>query len=276
MTTRRGSARPVGVVTRGTTNPNRLRRVDRYLGGPLAGVLRLAHDPVVVDLGYGALPWTTVELHERLRRVCPDTRVVGVEIDPERVAAAAPWASDDRVFLRGGFELPVPHGWGRPVLVRAFNVLRQYPEDEVPGAWRRLTSGLAPGGAVVEGTCDELGRRASWVVLDAGGPVSFTVSVRLASIGRPSEVAERLPKALIHHNVPGAPIHRWLSVLDRAWDVAAPLAAVGVRQRWLAAVAAVRESGWPVLHGPARWRLGEVTVPWHVVACQPGGAGTAG
>jgi len=257
----------VGAVTRGTTAPNRLRRVDRFLAGPLAPVLRAPADPpVVVDLGYGAWPITTVELHERLRRVRPDVRVVGLEIDPARVAAAAPWASDGRVFLRGGFEVPVPAGWGDPVLIRAFNVLRQYPEDDVPDAWARLAGRLAPGGVLVEGTCDEIGRRASWVTLDAAGPRTFTLAARLASLGRPGDVADRLPKALIHRNVPGERVHDWLAALDRAWAVAAPLSAHGVRQRWLATVAAVREAGWPVLGGPTRWRLGEVTVPWAAVA----------
>ena len=32
---------PVGVVTRGTTNPNRLRRCDRWLAGPAAWRLRV-------------------------------------------------------------------------------------------------------------------------------------------------------------------------------------------------------------------------------------------
>ena len=39
--------RPVGTVTRGTTNPNRLRRADRYLTGVLAPVLRGAADPLL-------------------------------------------------------------------------------------------------------------------------------------------------------------------------------------------------------------------------------------
>ena len=28
----------------------------------------------------------------------------------------------------------------------------------------------------------------------------------------------------------------------------------------------LRAAGWPVLHGPHRWRLGELTVPWSAVA----------
>jgi hypothetical protein len=43
--------RPVGNVTRGTTNPNRMRRLDRWLAGPQAWRLRAAADPLVVDIG---------------------------------------------------------------------------------------------------------------------------------------------------------------------------------------------------------------------------------
>lgn len=35
---------PVGTITRGTTNPNRLRRCDRWLAGPQAWRLRTVAD----------------------------------------------------------------------------------------------------------------------------------------------------------------------------------------------------------------------------------------
>ncbi len=258
------------MITRGTTNPNRLRRVDRWLAtGPQAGRLRRADDPLVVDLGYGANGVTAVELHDRLRRVRPDVEVVGIEIDADRVAAAAGLSRPGLSFRVGGFELPLPDG-RRAIVVRAFNVLRQYPEADVVPAWDLVRSRLAPGGLLVDGTCDELGRRATWVaVTQAQGPVSLTVSLRLAGLDRPGDVAERLPKILIHRNVPGEPVHAYLVGLDRAWARNAPLAAFGGRQRWLATVRSMRDDGWPVLDGPSRWRLGEITVAWPAVA--PGG-----
>ena len=257
-------SRPVGNVTRGTTNPNRLRRADRYLAGPLAPVLRAARDPLVVDLGFGAAATTTVELSDRLQRVRSDVDVVGVEIDPERVSAAQEFTRPGLSFRRGGFELPVP---GRsPALVRAFNVLRQYREADVPAAWELVCSRLAPGGVFMDGTCDEIGRRATWICCDATGPQTLTISMQLGSFTRPSDVAERLPKPLIHHNVPGERIHNFLAAADAAWSAHAPLAAFGARQRWLAVCAQLRADGWPVLHRASRWRLGELTVAWQAVA----------
>ncbi|TVL88002.1 class I SAM-dependent methyltransferase [Streptomyces sp. SAJ15] len=261
-------ARPVGSVTRGTTNPNRLRRMDRWIAAVHGPALLRAEAPVAVDLGYGAAPWTAVELLERLRTVRPDVRVVGVEIEPARVAAAKPYEREGLVFAHGGFEVPLPGGHGeRPALIRAANVLRQYGEDEVAAVWRRLCDRLAPGGLLVEGTCDEIGRRHVWVALTPQGPLSVTFATRLGSLERPSDLAERLPKALIHRNVPGEPVHAFLRDFDRAWAAAAPYAPLSARQRWVRTVRVLRDDlGWPVLHGPRRWRQGEVTIAWEALA----------
>ena len=256
----------MGTITRGTTNPNRLRRVDRWLAGPQAWRLRRHHAaPVVVDLGYGASPVTAVELHDRLSRVRSDVQVVGVEIDPARVAAARPLERPGLSFRRGGFEVPLD-GHTRPTLVRAFNVLRQYDEAEVHAAWAQVQERLADGGLLVDGTCDELGRRSTWIAVDRSGPQSLTLSWRLRALGSPSEIAERLPKSLIHRNVEGEGVHAYLAALDRAWAHAAHHGSFGARQRFLATAAALRHEGWPVLDGPSRWRLGELSVAWEAVA----------
>ncbi len=253
--------RPVGRITRGTTNVNRLRRVDRWIAAHPA--LRRADDPSVVDLGYGASATTTLELRDRLAAVRPDVRVVGIEIDPERVRIASAATRDGVEFRLGGFEVPVP---GRVAVIRALNVLRQYDESEVAGAWASMRARLQPGGVLVEGTCDEIGRVASWVGLSPEGPETFTVSLRLAGLDAPSIVAERLPKALIHRNVAGERIHDLLLALDRLWATHAPLGVYGPTQRWMAVAASLRESGWPVLGPRSRAKLGELTLPWDAVA----------
>lgn len=259
------SSRPVGTVTRGTTNPNRLRRMDRWIAAVHASALRRSlHPPTAVDLGYGAAPWTVVELWQRLRAVRPDVRVHGVEIDPVRVAAALPYAREGLNFRRGGFELPVPGDAGAS-LIRAANVLRQYDEAQVGPAWERLCARLAPDGLLVEGTCDEVGRRHVWVALGPEGPRTVTFAARLGTLATPSDLAERLPKALIHRNVPGEPVHAFLRDFDRAWAAAAPYGALGARQRWIRAAAALAPH-WPLTDGPRRWRQGELTVRWEALA----------
>jgi hypothetical protein len=251
-----GRARTLGLPTRGTTAPNRLRRVDRWLLAAHGDLIRQATDPLVVDLGYGATPVTAVELHSRLQRVRSDVEVLGLEIDQDRVEAAQPATRPGLRFARGGFEL----AGSRPLVVRALNVLRQYDEAAAAQAWQTLLAGLQPGGLLLEGTCDEIGRRAAWVALDPAGPRTLTLAAHLPSLQRPGDLAERLPKALIHHNVPGTRIHTLLARLDEAWDRAAPYAAFGNRQRWVAAL--------DLLDAPKdvrRARFGELTVPWESV-----------
>ncbi|WP_369189437.1 class I SAM-dependent methyltransferase [Streptomyces sp. R08] len=264
----RAATRPIGTATRGTTNPNRLRRMDRWIAATRGPELRRTPAPVAVDLGYGAAPWTAVELLTRLRTVAPHTHVVGIEIDPVRVAAAKPYERDGLTFRHGGFEIPLAQ---RPSLIRAANVLRQYDEAQVAEVWAHLCGRLAPatedsrGGLLVEGTCDEIGRRHVWVALGPEGPRTVTFAARLGSLERPSDLAERLPKALIHRNVPGEPVHAFLRDFDRAWAAAAPYASYGARQRWIRAVRDLT-ADWPVTDGPVRWRQGEVTVSWGALA----------
>jgi SAM-dependent methyltransferase len=258
-----GRARALGLPTRGTTNANRLRRVDRWLLATQLPRLRDSARPLVVDLGYGSSAVTTLELVERLSPEVDRLEVVGLEIDPARVAAVAADCDPPRVDFRvGGFEL----AGLQPVLVRAFNVLRQYDEDSAARAWDTMRAALGPGGVLIEGTCDEWGRRSAWVALDADGPLTLTLATRVADIATPSDLAERLPKALIHHNVPGQPVHEFLRALDATWAAAAGLATFGPRQRWVAAVEALGAQGWPLVGSSRRWRHGEVTVRWSAVA----------
>lgn len=226
-------------------------------------LLGSAEEPLVVDLGYGALPVTTLELATRLRTIRADVRVLGLEIDPQRVAAAQSAATPPLVeFARGGFEL----AGQRPVLVRAFNVLRQYPAEAVPQAWSTMQATLAAGGLIVDGTCDELGRRCCWVLLDNEGPVSLTLACDPHQIDRPSDLAERLPKVLIHHNVAGRPVYELLSAADRAWAAAAGHGVFGPRVRWRAMLTALRDTGFAVEQPRRRLRDAILTVPWSTVA----------
>jgi hypothetical protein len=215
-------------------------------------VLTSAEDPLVVDLGYGATPITAVELHARVRAVRPDARVVGIEIDQARVDAAAAAVTEGLSFARGGFEL----AGLRPLVIRALNVLRQYDEKAAADGWQTMRERLQGNGILLEGTCDEVGRRAAWVTLGPEGPRTLTLAAAVDHLDRPSSLAERLPKALIHRNVPGSPVYRLLRELDRAWDAAAPLGTFGNRQRWAAMCAGLQ---WEQV---GRRRDGELTVPW--------------
>lgn len=254
-----GHGRPIGVITRGTTGFNRLRRCDRWMAHhPLIQqALRRTSAPIALDVGYGASFTTTVEWARWLRTMRDDVRVTGLEIDPERVLPPR----DGVTFELGGFELA---GY-QPTLVRAFNVLRQYDVDQVVDAWEMVTSRLQPGGFFVEGTCDELGRRSTWVLLNHTGPQSLTLCWDPLDVERPSDIAERLPKILIHRNVAGEKIHDVLLRADEAWDRCAPWASYGPRVRWRAARAMLMDMGIPmsIIRRPVRDN--QLTVPWSIV-----------
>jgi hypothetical protein len=252
--------KPLGQPTRGKTRPNRLRRVDAFLARYDPGLIRRAHgswaDALVVDLGYGAEPFTALEMAARLRRLNPTLPLLGVEIDPERVAAAQPYAGPRTHFRLGGFNLPlVRDGTGRPEsvrLIRAFNVLRQYEESAVADAWARLGSDLLPGGLLLEGTSDLAGDL--WVthVLRkprAGGDLAaeaLVFSTRFRTGFDPAVFQPVLPKSLIHQMATGAPIDRFFTAWKQAAQRTAPLRAWGARQHFAAAARALAASGWRV------------------------------
>lgn len=254
--------KPFGSITRGTTNPNRLRRVDVWMAWRYQILLASRPRPLVVDLGYGQTPVTTHELYGRLIGVNQHLEVVGLEIDPARVADAQKSASKAVSFRLGGFEIPTTR---EPDLIRAFNVLRQYQESEVHTSWSTMQSRLAANGRIVEGTCDEIGRKAVWIELDAHEPLSLTFAAHLRSLNRPSELAPRLPKVLIHRNIPGEPIHDFLNAMDSAWEKSSPLSVFSSRQRWAQMIENLR-GDWPILTPSSRQAHGEITVAWSAFA----------
>jgi tRNA G46 methylase TrmB len=106
MSYSRVSKKPEGQPTRGKTASNRLRRVDNFIllyePSLLTRTDGLFADSLFVDLGYGFDARTTLESATRFRRVNPDLRVLGVEIDKERVEAALPYADEKALFRLGG------------------------------------------------------------------------------------------------------------------------------------------------------------------------------
>ncbi|GAB4545766.1 MAG: hypothetical protein OHK0023_04530 [Anaerolineae bacterium] len=195
--------RRMGQSTRGKTALNRLRRVDNYLILALAECLY--GTPLVVDLGYGAYPWTTLEMAARLGRVNPAVRCLGIEIDPARVSAAQPYATSNVQFQLGGFNISDFTGVGAVSVIRAYNVLRQYQEAEVGAALNTMARALQTGGVLIEGTSNPTGGIAVFDVyrqnkgsLQHEALVFATnLNARIADI--PSDFQTILPKRLIHH-----------------------------------------------------------------------------
>ena len=245
---------PVGHATRGKTAPLRLRRLDRFLVTELPGLFR-RDGGAFVDLGYGANPTTTLEAAARFRTLNPDLPVVGFEIDPVRVEAAA-YANDARTrFARGGFDLPMLPGESVRVL-RAMNVLRQYGEEVVDGVHAELLGRLEPGGLLVEGTSTPSGHRMVVNLLDARSHrIVFCANLR-HPLQEPWDFTAILPKNLIHRVRPGEPVHDLLEAWREAWSTTHHAATFGPLAHWCAAGDALARARSDVALRPALLRRG--------------------
>jgi hypothetical protein len=240
---RSSAGRPLGQPTRGKTAPNRLRKTDIFLAVAYTEWVR--HMPgLYVDLGYGAYPITSLETRQRLGRLNPRLQVLGVEIDPARVAAAEPYSRPGLAFRLGGFNLPLLPGETVGV-IRAFNVLRQYDEAAVDEALRALGAALTPGGLLLEGTSDPLGRLLAFNLYQKqpAGALERTALVLAPSLQAgflPRQLRPVLPKNFIHHAEPGGRIDRFFAAWHAAWQHARSGAN---SQRQVFALAALRLAG---------------------------------
>src|SRR4030095_8184189 len=160
MSYQRVSKKPEGQPTRGKTASNRLRGVDNFIllyePSLLTRTDGLFADAMFVDLGYGFDACTTLESATRFRLVNPNLKILGVEIDKERVEAALPFTDEKTFFRLGGFNLPLKEG-EHVRLIRAFNVLRQYEEKDFSPAYEKLVQYVLPDGLMIEGTSNPFG-----------------------------------------------------------------------------------------------------------------------
>ncbi|MCU0497629.1 MAG: class I SAM-dependent methyltransferase [Anaerolineae bacterium] len=230
--------RRVGQVTRGKTASNRLRQVDHYVTLTHAHVLREG-SPLIVDLGYGAYPWTALEMWARWQTINGRIRLLGIEIDPARVAAALPYEQGEVIRFRlGGFNLGDLLGGEQARVIRAYNVLRQYEEQEVASALSLMARGLAIGGLLIEGTSTPTGRIVAFDLyrkLPTGDLAhqGLVFGTNFRERIEPVQFQAILPKRLIHHAYdprPAAFFDAWRIALDRARG----MGQTGERQRWIA------------------------------------------
>ncbi len=223
--------KPEGQPTRGKTASNRLRRVDNFIllyePSLLSRTDGLFADSLFVDLGYGFDPRTSLESAVRFRRVNPSLKILGVEIDKERVDAALPYSNDITFFRLGGFNLPLKDG-ETVRLIRTFNVLRQYEEKDFIPAYERLAQYVLPGGLMIEGTSDPFGRIWSanvvrkmddgeWGIGNGAWKIEALVfSTNFRTGFDIEEFQTILPKNYIHHVLPGELIYDFFTAWKRA------------------------------------------------------------
>lgn len=213
--------KPLGQPTRGKTSPNRLRKTDTFLAVAYPEFVRHLSG-LYVDLGYGAYPITLVETLQRLRWLNPQVRVLGVEIDPRRVAEAEAYTEPGLEFRVGGFNLPLKPG-ERVSVIRAFNVLRQYDESAVGEALAIMAATLTDGGLIIEGTSDPLGRLLTFNLYQktkALHRIRFVLAPSLRANFTPRQFQAVLPKNFIHHAEPGGAIDEFFAAWHAVWQAA--------------------------------------------------------
>ena len=256
------SRKPVGQPTRGKTASNRLRRVDNFIllyePSLLTRTDGLFANSMFVDLGYGFDARTTLESASRFRRVNPDLRVLGVEIDKERVEAALPYADEKTFFRLGGFNLPIYEG-EQVRLIRAFNVLRQYEEKDFVPAYNTLAPYVLPDGLMIEGTSNPFG--SIWVAnvvrrtLESDSKLSgnqhwrFEALVFSTNFRTGFDVEEFqtiLPKNLIHRVLPGESIYDFFEAWKQCAAGTTSMKTYGTRQWFIAAAEQLDGRGYAV------------------------------
>jgi hypothetical protein len=223
-----------------------------------------------VDLGYGAAPTTTLESLARLRTVNPTLPILGVEIDPERVAAAQRYVEPGVDFRLGGFNLPLgkwPDQMPEYVrMVRAFNVLRQYEPEAVAPAYARLAEGVLLGGLLIEGTSNPSGQL--WVAnvlrrseaaagaVDAWRREALVFSTNFRQPFDPAAFQAVLPKNLIHRVVPGEAIHAFFAAWKQAAAITAGRSVWGARAWFVAAAHQLAQADYAINLRPHWLRKG--------------------
>jgi hypothetical protein len=248
------SKKPEGQPTRGKTASNRLRRVDNFIllyePSLLTRTDNLFADSMFVDLGYGFDARTTLESATRFRRVNPNLKILGVEIDKERVEAALPFADDKTFFRLGGFNLPLKAN-EHVRLIRAFNVLRQYEEKDFALAYERLAQYVIPGGLMIEGTSNPFGSIscANLVRKEASGDwkfegLVFNINFRLGF--DVEEFQTILPKNLIHHVIQGEPIYDFFGAWKKSSKETAAMKTYGAKQWFVASAETLAQKGYRV------------------------------
>jgi len=251
--------RPLGIPTRGKTTSGRLRRADQLLAVVYPFALRNMHAPFV-DLGFGETPITALDSLQQLRAINPKLQVIGVEIDADRVQAAQPYARPGLEFRLGGFNLPLAADEVAGV-IRALNVLRQYPEADYAASLAVLGSYLAQSGILLEGTSDPPGNLIALNLFVRGGEHlihdGLALMANLRQPFAPRELQAILPKNYIHHVDPGSPLDEFFGAWSAAW-----LRAIQTQERdpqWVFAQAGIwlrEEHGYPVSLRPGLLRRG--------------------
>ncbi len=229
---------------RARTRAGRLTIIDQWLALHEAALLH--PNATVVDFGFGETPVTTLEWAATL---VPTITVIAIERDTARVDAAR--ASPRLRALHGGFEALAALA---PVtVVRAMNVLRAYPLEDIAAAHAALGAPLIDGGLVIEGSSDPEGHvTVAHVLRKRGGALHREAMLFHTTFARgfgPWLFRDYLPRDLRRSVKPGTPLFDFFTT----WHAAFEQTSGSPTERFEASISALPgASSWA--HGTLRWQ----------------------
>jgi hypothetical protein len=135
--------------------------------------------------------------------------------------------------------------------IRAFNVLRQYEEEDFAPAYERLAQYMLPGGLMIEGTSNPFGSVwcANLVRKAETGDWRFEALVFSTSFRQGFDITDFqavLPKNLIHRVVPGEPIYEFFEAWKGSAAETSAMKTYGLRQWFVQSGESLAQKGYKV------------------------------
>lgn len=200
--------------TRGKTKPRRLQLWLSWFRQTFhqSNTLR---DRSIVDLGYGEKPYSTFELFEEAQRWFPSISLIGLETAEHRHLQAQSLNHPKIQFILGSADA-IASCTPRPYLIRALNVLRQYPPRHVALIREDWLQKCPDDLILTEGSTDRDGHVLGMWVVGKQRKARLVLGVSGERGFAPNQVVAALPNDLRwQHTRP-----EWVSTLLDRWTAA--------------------------------------------------------
>ena len=181
-------------TTRGKTRRERLGLWLRWFEHHFRGTNTFTSRSII-DLGYGEKPYSTIELAEMAQCLDVPPAIIGIEASEHRHRQALALATPEIEYLFGDAQT-IAQCKPTAKLVRAINVLRQYPPAEVSTIRRSWLDFCQPDTLLTEGTTDRDGNVLGMWVLGQERSATLVLGASCLQSFAPAQVRAALPNDL--------------------------------------------------------------------------------
>ncbi|MGB9597016.1 MAG: hypothetical protein ACPL7B_12110, partial [Candidatus Poribacteria bacterium] len=200
----------------------------------------------------------------RLSIINPNIKVLGVEIDKERLSEAKRYEQPNVEFKLGGFNLPLKDDEYASI-IRYYNVLRQYPEEEFEPSIKTLCHYITNDGIILEGTSDQYGRLTAFNIFGRSDNnikryrLGFGTNFNLTFY--PRDFQSVLPRNYIQHITQGEWIYQFFDNWTASFYKALGLKITSERQLFYeTAIILYKEYGYNIIQSKRLLRRGFLIV----------------